>query len=60
LGKDCESCVSKKQDYESGFDDPIGDDDSDTKTNILITKEIDLKTKIGDLWVQPSVWHKLF
>jgi hypothetical protein len=43
LEKVYESWDSKKQDNESGFGDPIGDDDSDTITNILISKEKDLK-----------------
>jgi hypothetical protein len=43
LDKDDESLISKKQDNESVFGDPIGDDDSDTTTNILIFKEKDLK-----------------
>jgi hypothetical protein len=46
LDKDYVSCVSKKKDNLSGFDEPIGDDDSNTTTNILISKETDLKTKL--------------
>jgi hypothetical protein len=46
LEKYYESCVSKKQYNESGFGDPIGDDDSDTTINILISKETDLNKKL--------------
>jgi hypothetical protein len=46
LNKDYESWVSKKQDNESGFGDPIDDDDPDTITNILISKETDLNTNL--------------
>jgi hypothetical protein len=46
LKKDYEICVSKKQDNEIGFGDPIADDDSGTTINILISKEKDLKTKM--------------
>jgi hypothetical protein len=46
MDKDDESCVSKKQDNEIGFGDPIGDDDSDTTTNNNISKKTDLKTKL--------------
>jgi hypothetical protein len=45
LEKDYESWVSNKKDNESAFGDPIGDDDADTTTNILISKETNLKTK---------------
>jgi hypothetical protein len=41
LNKDDESWVSKKQDNERGFGDPIGDDDSDITTNIIMSKEMD-------------------
>jgi hypothetical protein len=44
LDKDYESWVSKKQENESGFGDPVGDDDSDTATNIIMSKETDLNT----------------
>jgi hypothetical protein len=46
LGKDYRSWVSKSQDNQSGFGDPISDDDSDTTTKILISKETDLQTKL--------------
>jgi hypothetical protein len=46
LEKDYKSWVSKKKGNETRFGDPIGDDDSDTITNILISKEKDLKTKL--------------
>jgi hypothetical protein len=46
LDKDYESWISKKQDNESGFGDPFGDDDSDTKNNILTSKEKDLIIKL--------------
>jgi hypothetical protein len=36
--------VSKKQDNDSGFDDPIADDDFYTTTNVLISKETDSTT----------------
>jgi hypothetical protein len=36
----------KKQDNVREFGDPISDDDSDTPTNILISKETYLKTKL--------------
>jgi hypothetical protein len=35
-----------KQDIDSEFGDPIGDDESDTTTNFLISKENDLRTKL--------------
>jgi hypothetical protein len=51
----------KKQDNESGFGYPIGDDDADTTTNILIFKETDLKTKLVpsnmksyNIWLNPE------
>jgi hypothetical protein len=34
----CESLVSKNQENESRFSDSIGDDDSDTTINILMSK----------------------
>jgi hypothetical protein len=40
------SFVSRDQDNDSVFGDPIGDYDSDTTTNILISKERDIKTKL--------------
>jgi hypothetical protein len=46
LDKYYESCVPKKQDNQIGFGDPIDNYDSDTTTNILISKETDLKTKL--------------
>jgi hypothetical protein len=46
LEKDYEIWLSKKQDNESGCGDPIDDDDSGTTTNIIISKEKDLKTRL--------------
>jgi hypothetical protein len=46
LDKYYQSWASKKQDNESGFCEAIGDDDSYTTTNILISKETDLKIKL--------------
>jgi hypothetical protein len=37
---------SKKQDNQNVFGDHIGDDDSDTITNNIISMDIDLKSKI--------------
>jgi hypothetical protein len=46
LDKYYESWISKKHGNESGFGDHIGSDDSDTSTNILISKESDLNSKL--------------
>jgi hypothetical protein len=45
LDKDDESWGLKKQNNQSVFGDPIGDDDSDTTINILISKETEIKAK---------------
>jgi hydrogenase maturation factor len=44
--KDYEKWLSKKKVNESGFDDPVVYFGSDTTTNILISKETDLNTKL--------------
>jgi hypothetical protein len=44
--KDYEKWVSKNLDNVSEFSDPIGDDDSDATTNILISDKTVLKTKL--------------
>jgi hypothetical protein len=46
LNKGYESWVLKKQDNNIGFGDPIGDDDSNITTNILISKDTDPKAKL--------------
>jgi hypothetical protein len=46
LDKDHDSWFSKKQDNESEFGNPIDDEDSDTTTNNIISKETDLNTKL--------------
>jgi hypothetical protein len=45
LGKDNESCNSKKQNNKNVFGDPIGVDDSDTTANIPISKETNPNAK---------------
>jgi hypothetical protein len=58
LEKYYESWVSKKPDNESGFSDPIaGNDDYNTRTNILISKEGDLSTKLDPSYMK--VYNKM-